>query len=113
MPDPYAMIAEADTTVQKRLAEVLELRAADPQQRGMLRAYLSKLELPQGAKALEIGCGTGAISRALVELLTLEVLGIDPSPVFVASSTRARRASGRSHVRGRRWSFAGLAGRVV
>ena len=91
MPDPYAMIAEVDTAVQKRLAEVLELRAADPQQQEMLRAYLSELELPQGAKALEIGCGTGAISRALVELLTLEVHGIDPSPVFVV---RARELGG-------------------
>jgi ubiquinone/menaquinone biosynthesis C-methylase UbiE len=91
MRDPYAMIAEADTAVQQRLAEVLELRAADPQQQGMLRAYLSELKLPQGAKALEIGCGTGAICRALVELLTLEVHGIDPSPVFVV---RARELGG-------------------
>src|SRR4029453_18402869 len=50
----------------------------------MLRAYLSELHLPQGAKALEIGCGTGAVSRALVESLKLEVIGVDPSSVFVA-----------------------------
>ena len=50
----------------------------------MLRAYLSELELPQGAQALEIGCGTGAVSRALVEILNVDVTGVDPSPVFIA-----------------------------
>jgi len=32
--------------MQTRLADVLELRAADPQQRVMLNAYLSELQLP-------------------------------------------------------------------
>jgi ubiquinone/menaquinone biosynthesis C-methylase UbiE len=84
MPDPYATIVDTDPAFQERLSDVLELRAADPQQRAMLRAYLSELDISQGAKALEIGCGTGAVSRAIVELLRLEVTGVDPSPVFVA-----------------------------
>jgi ubiquinone/menaquinone biosynthesis C-methylase UbiE len=83
VPDPYAAIADADLALQARLSEVLELRAGDPQQRGMLRAYLSELELPPGAKALEIGCGTGAVSRALVEILSADVTGVDSSPVFI------------------------------
>src|SRR5262245_57939407 len=87
MPDPYATIATADPALQQRLADVLELRASDSQQQAMLRTYLSEIDLPRGAKALDIGCGTGAISRALVERLKLEVTGVDPSPVFV---TRAR-----------------------
>ena len=40
MPDPYTFIAQADMVMQTRLADVLELRAADPQQRVMLNAYL-------------------------------------------------------------------------
>jgi ubiquinone/menaquinone biosynthesis C-methylase UbiE len=84
MADPYAAIAQTDPFVQQRLADVLELRAADPQQQMMIRAYLSEISLPKGARALEIGCGTGAVSRAVVELLKIEVLGVDPSPVFVA-----------------------------
>jgi ubiquinone/menaquinone biosynthesis C-methylase UbiE len=84
MPDPYATIVDTAPSLQERLSDVLELRAADPQQQAMLRAYLSELDLPQGAKALEIGCGTGAVSRALVELLNLEVTGVDPSSVFLA-----------------------------
>ena len=84
MADPYAAIAQTDPFVQQRLADVLELRAADPQQQMMVRAYLSEIKLPKGARALEIGCGTGAVCRALVELLKIEVLGVDPSPVFIS-----------------------------
>jgi ubiquinone/menaquinone biosynthesis C-methylase UbiE len=84
MPDPYATIADTAPSLQERLSDILELRAADPQQQAILRTYLSELSLPQGARGLEIGCGTGAVSRALVELLKLEVTGVDPSPVFVA-----------------------------
>jgi hypothetical protein len=40
MSDPYASIAQADEALQVKLAEVLELRAADPQQRTMIDAYL-------------------------------------------------------------------------
>lgn len=88
MPDPYATIADADPSAQARLSDILELRASDPQQRAMLRAYLSEIDLPRGARALEVGCGTGAVSRAIVESLHFEVTGIDPSPIFVA---RARQ----------------------
>jgi ubiquinone/menaquinone biosynthesis C-methylase UbiE len=84
MPDPYATIAEAAASLQKRLSEVLELRARDRQQRAMLHAYLSEIELPPGARALEVGCGTGAVCRTLVESRRFEVTGADLSPVFVA-----------------------------
>jgi len=84
MPDPYISIAQADTGMQARLADVLELRAADPQQRAMLNAYLSELQLPGEASALDVGCGTGAVSRVLAEMPGVrEVVGIDPAPVFI------------------------------
>jgi hypothetical protein len=51
MPDVYAAIATADEAVQERLADVLEMRAADPQQRAMLDSYLDDLALPGGARA--------------------------------------------------------------
>ena len=68
MPDPYASIAQTDEALQARLADVLELRAADPQQRAMIDAYLSELELPNNASALEVGCGTGAVTRILATM---------------------------------------------
>jgi cyclopropane fatty-acyl-phospholipid synthase-like methyltransferase len=64
MPDVYAAIAEVDVATQERLAAILELRAADPQQRAMLDSYLSEVGFPPAARVLEIGCGTGAVTRA-------------------------------------------------
>lgn len=97
MPDPYASIAQADEALQTKLAEVLELRAADPQQRTMIDAYLSALELPKDAIALEVGCGTGAVTRILATMPGIEkVVGIDASSVFIE---RARSLGGRlSHL---------------
>lgn len=82
MTDVYATIETADAAVQERLADVLELRGADLQQRAMLEDYLADLKLPEGARVLEIGCGTGAIARVLAERAG-EVIGVDPSPVFI------------------------------
>jgi ubiquinone/menaquinone biosynthesis C-methylase UbiE len=91
MPDPYASIAQTDRELQSRLAGVLELRAADPQQRAMLTAYLAELAL-HDAVALDVGCGTGAVTRALAALAGVrEAVGIDPSPVFVE---KARELAG-------------------
>jgi ubiquinone/menaquinone biosynthesis C-methylase UbiE len=92
MPDVYATIAEADEELQERLAGVLELRAADPQQRAMLERYTAQIDLPAGAELLEVGCGTGAVSRFLTTLPGVaHVTGIDPSPLFVE---RARELAG-------------------
>src|SRR5262245_61529761 len=84
MPDPYASIGSADDALQDRLASVLELRASEPQQRAMLDAYLSEVQLPGSSIALDAGCGTGAIARVLAALPGVrEVVGIDPSPIFI------------------------------
>lgn len=99
MGDIYATIRDADEAVQHQLADVLELRAADRQQRRMLDDYLNDLELVGSARVLEIGCGTGAVARALAVLPQVrEVVGIDPSEIFIE---RARRLASRN----RRVSF--------
>jgi SAM-dependent methyltransferase len=85
MPDVYTSIRETDQALQERLADVLEMRAADPRQRTMLDTYLSEIEFPAAAQALEIGCGTGAVSRVLAQWPGVaQVTGVDPSAVFVA-----------------------------
>ena len=65
MADVYATITTADRAVQERLADVLERRAGDLQQQEMLRSYLADIDFPDGAEVLELGCGTGAVSRVL------------------------------------------------
>lgn len=90
MPDVYATIAEADAAMQERLAQVLEIRAADPEQRAMLEDYAARLA-PAG-ELLEVGCGTGAITRYLATLRGVtHTTGVDPSPLFVE---RARDLAG-------------------
>ena len=74
-----------------RLADVLELRAADPQQRAMLEGYLDELPLPPRARVLEIGCGPGPIARALAARANIaEVVGIDPCNRFGDAAVRHR-----------------------
>lgn len=92
MPDPYASIAQADQSVQARMADILELRAADSQQRAMVEHYLSEIQAPKGARVLEVGCGTGAVSRRIAELWDgSEVVGLDPSPVFLERARELAR----------------------
>lgn len=87
--DVYSTIADADHDVQARLAGVLELRAADSQQRDMLDSYLKDIEFPENAVVLDAGCGTGAVSRELAKrLIDGRVVGLDPSPVFLAAANR-------------------------
>lgn len=87
MPDPYASIADADPQIQERLAGVLELRAADPQQRAMLESYLGDIRFPKEAQVLDLGCGTGAVSRALARNPGVaNVIGVDPGQVFLAKA---------------------------
>ncbi|MEI6208449.1 MAG: methyltransferase domain-containing protein [Desulfuromonadales bacterium] len=89
MADVYSTIADADHEVQERLANVLERRATDLQQRDMLRTYLADINFPEAADVLDAGCGTGAVSRELARRLNGgQVVGIDPSPVFLATARK-------------------------
>ena len=89
MADVYATIADADHELQERLAVILERRASDCQQQGMLRAYLADMELSDGAAVLDVGCGTGAVSRELARRPGIgQVIGVDPSPVFLAAARK-------------------------
>jgi ubiquinone/menaquinone biosynthesis C-methylase UbiE len=89
MPDVYADIAAADRSTLENLARILELRAADPQQVAMRVSYQSEIELRPGTVLLEVGCGTGPVSRALAQLRTdCQVFGVDPSPLFLTTARR-------------------------
>jgi len=97
MPDVYANITSAQPALLDQIASVLELRAADPQQRAMRESYLSEISLPNGARVLDVGCGTGAVTRALAELPNVgQVVGVDPSPSFLEKARQL--AAGRSNL---------------
>lgn len=87
MADLYATIQEVAPEVQQRLSQVLEARAADERQRQMLEAYLARIAFPKAARVLEIGCGTGCVTRTLARWPGVAAaLGIDPSAVFIAKA---------------------------
>jgi SAM-dependent methyltransferase len=78
MPDVWATVAGLDSTTQERLAEVLETRGADPRQRQMRRTFLADVEMPGAADVLEVGCGTGVLTRVLAALPEVDsVVGVD------------------------------------
>lgn len=78
MPDVWAAVAELDATTQERLAGVLETRGADPAQQEMRRTFLAGVELPAASDVLEVGCGTGVLTRVLAGLPEVDtVVGVD------------------------------------
>lgn len=78
MPDVYASFDRLDAAAQERLAEVLEIRAADPQQQAMRETFLDDVGFPARARVLEVGCGTGALTRMLARVPGVgAVLGVD------------------------------------
>jgi ubiquinone/menaquinone biosynthesis C-methylase UbiE len=84
VPDVYLTITEADADVLEAIAQILELRAADPQQAAIRERYLNAVAWPEGARVVEGGCGTGAVSRAVAARREVgEVVATDPSPYFV------------------------------
>jgi ubiquinone/menaquinone biosynthesis C-methylase UbiE len=90
VPDVYAAITEADPAVVEQLVEILELRAADPRQREMREEYLAHVPFPAGARVAEVGCGSGAVARALASRPGVDEV-VDPSPVFLARARELAR----------------------
>ena len=81
MPDVWAAFTELDAAMQERLAGVLETRGADPQQRAMRRAFLADITFPPNARVLEVGCGTGVLTRTLARWPDVDaVVGVDVAP---------------------------------
>lgn len=80
MPDVWTAVQDLDQETQERLANVLEKRGADVQQHAMRRAFLAEVHFPPHAKVLDVGCGTGVLTRMLARWPNVaSVVGIDPA----------------------------------
>jgi ubiquinone/menaquinone biosynthesis C-methylase UbiE len=85
MADPYSDLGAQDTALQQRIADAMEARCQEPAQIAIRKAYLQNLGLAEGARALELGSGTGHVTRDLLDIAGAATAhGIDPSPVMVA-----------------------------
>ena len=85
MADIWSSVDDLDAEAQDRLAGVLETRGADPKQQAMRRAFLEDIALAPGARVLEVGCGTGVLTRRLARWDEVgEVVGVDLAPALLA-----------------------------
>lgn len=82
--DTWSMVNDLDAATQAQLAAVLETRGADPQQQALRRAFLADVEFPPTARVLDVGCGTGVLTRVLGRWPGVSmVVGVDPASALL------------------------------
>jgi ubiquinone/menaquinone biosynthesis C-methylase UbiE len=88
--DAMQFINEQDAATLQRFIERLEFRAKDPTFVAYREAYLKLIDLPHAAAVLDLGCGTGVVTRAIAarDRFAGTVTGIDQSPEFIAAAER-------------------------
>jgi ubiquinone/menaquinone biosynthesis C-methylase UbiE len=86
--DAMQFMNEQDEATIARFVERLEFRGRDETFTGYRNAYLDAMELPTEAIVVEIGCGTGVVTRALAarEHFAAKVVGLEQSPVLVEAA---------------------------
>ena len=86
--DAMQFINEQNAATLERFIERLEFRAKDPTFAAYREAYLSLIDLPPTAAVLDLGCGTGVVTRAIAarDGFAGTVIGIDQSREFIAAA---------------------------
>ena len=88
--DAMEFINEQDEATLERFVERLEFRGRDPTFVGYRDAYVAKMGLAADAHVLDVGCGTGVVTRALAarEGFSGRLTGVDQSPTLVEVARR-------------------------
>jgi trans-aconitate methyltransferase len=88
--DAMQFINEQNAATLERFIERLEFRAKDPTFRAYCEEYLALIDLPGSAAVLDLGCGTGVVTRTIAKRdgFAGTVTGIDQSPRFIAAAER-------------------------
>ncbi|WP_417208451.1 class I SAM-dependent methyltransferase [Antarctobacter sp.] len=80
MSDPFADVDAASPVIIDIIVAGLETRAADPTMLTVIDAYLDRLDPPDGGLIVDIGCGTGGVTRRIADRFgQAPVLGIERS----------------------------------
>lgn len=95
-PDPYRAVDRQPDPLQ--MVESLEARGRTPTQVRLRRRFLAFARIRPGWKVLEVGSGSGVVCRDVTALVgdKGQVLGVDPSRVFVREARRLARQHGLS-----------------
>jgi ubiquinone/menaquinone biosynthesis C-methylase UbiE len=83
--DPHRFSHELDDELTQRIINRLESRARDEVFTRLFHQYADKLDFAESALTLEIGCGTGAVARALAKKAHFagSIVGVDQSRPFI------------------------------
>ena len=92
MPDPFQNVSAAGDEMIGQIIDALEDRADDPAMNEIIARYFADLDWPRGGTLLEIGCGTGPVSRAAARHSPgTRVIGTDPAGELIADARRRGR----------------------
>lgn len=87
--DPHCRSHSLDDETSGRLISRLESRARDAVFTRLFDRYADDLEFSDDSVTLEVGCGTGAMIRALVNKPNFggRIVGVDQSPAFIDAAS--------------------------
>jgi arsenite methyltransferase len=85
MTDPFQNVSAAGQDFIDTFARQLEVRAAEPVMIDIVEAYLDDLPWETIDLAVDVGCGTGPVTRRMAARSPeIRVIGIEPSPELLA-----------------------------
>ncbi|SMY07915.1 methyltransferase domain-containing protein [Flavimaricola marinus] len=91
MADPFQDLNAADPAFVSRIVDILEARAKEPLMVEIIESYLEALPWVGIDLAVEVGCGTGPITRRMADHAARagrggQVEGLEPSSALVAAA---------------------------
>lgn len=93
MSDPFANVDAASPEMIEIIASALETRAADPSMLPIIDEYLGALAVRDGGLIVDIGSGTGGVTRRIASHFpAVSVLGIEPSVALTGKATELAAA---------------------
>jgi SAM-dependent methyltransferase len=94
--DFFQAVDDLDDDTVKTIVQRLEYRAQEPTFAKMRERYFDLLSLKDAANVLDLGCGTGAATRAIARRSDFsgEVTGTDLSHKFIAAAERLANEEG-------------------
>ena len=92
MSDPFQDVDAAGADFVANVVKVLETRAAEPVMVGIVEAYLDHADFPEGGLHIEIGAGSGAVTRRMAARAGRgQAIGTDPSDGLIAAAAELGR----------------------